>query len=57
MIKKELISQCSAGTDTTRTTLYWLVEYMAMYPEIQKKMQDEIDSVMGRSRFTNFNQI
>ncbi|XP_048833563.1 cytochrome P450 2J2-like isoform X2 [Brienomyrus brachyistius] len=39
-----------AGTETTSTTLYWSLLYMIKYPDIQEKVQAEIDSVVGRSR-------
>ena len=39
-----------AGSETTTTTLNWCMLYMAKYPEIQKKVQDEIDDVTGKSR-------
>ncbi|XP_053105462.1 cytochrome P450 2J2-like isoform X2 [Hemicordylus capensis] len=39
-----------AGTQTTSTTLRWALLYMAFYPEIQERVQAEIDSVIGQSR-------
>ena len=37
-----------AGTETTRMTLNWIWCYLAAFPEIQQKAQEEIDSVLGK---------
>ncbi|XP_056423499.1 cytochrome P450 1B1 [Hyla sarda] len=39
-----------ASQDTLSTALLWLVFYLIRYPEIQKKMQQEVDKVIGRDR-------
>ncbi|XP_023120247.1 cytochrome P450 2J4-like isoform X1 [Amphiprion ocellaris] len=39
-----------AGTETTTTTLHWGLLYMIHYPDIQKRVQAEIDAVIGSSR-------
>ncbi|XP_072043720.1 cytochrome P450 2J6-like [Amphiura filiformis] len=39
-----------AGTDTTGTTLNWTIFYMLLYPDIQERVQEEIDNVVGRNR-------
>ncbi|XP_038058682.1 cytochrome P450 2J6-like [Patiria miniata] len=40
----------AAGSETTATTLQWALLYMAVYPEIQQRVQTEIDAVVGRNR-------
>ncbi|XP_051995751.1 cytochrome P450 2K6-like [Xyrauchen texanus] len=37
----------AAGTDTTTSTICWSLLLMAKYPEIQDKVQEEIDRVIG----------
>ncbi|XP_028842058.1 cytochrome P450 2K1-like isoform X2 [Denticeps clupeoides] len=37
----------SAGTDTTATTLRWGLLFMAKYPHIQDRVQEEIEKVIG----------
>ncbi|XP_072037042.1 cytochrome P450 2J4-like [Amphiura filiformis] len=39
-----------AGADTTSTTLDWCCLYMMAYPDIQKKIQEEMDAVVGCNR-------
>ncbi|XP_038189416.1 cytochrome P450 2J2-like isoform X4 [Arvicola amphibius] len=39
-----------AGTETTSTTLRWALLYMALYPEVQEKVQAEIDRVIGQEK-------
>ena len=39
-----------AGSETTSTTLTWAVLYMVRYPEVQLKVQQELDSVIGQYR-------
>ncbi|XP_060722733.1 cytochrome P450 2J2-like [Tachysurus vachellii] len=39
-----------AGTESSATTLRWGLLFMMKYPEIQKKVQAEIDKVIGQSR-------
>ncbi|KAL8188162.1 UNVERIFIED_CONTAM: hypothetical protein K2H54_062269 [Gekko kuhli] len=51
---EENLTQCIfdffiAGTDTTATTLQWAVFLMATHPEIQEKVQKELEDVFGSS--------
>ena len=39
-----------AGSDTTSTTLSWLILYLAKFPKTQAKLQAELDEVVGKSR-------
>ncbi|XP_053109087.1 cytochrome P450 2D14-like isoform X2 [Hemicordylus capensis] len=39
-----------AGAETTSNTLLWGLFYMVLHPEIQQKVQEEIDNVIGRAR-------
>lgn len=39
------------GTETTSSTIRFALNVLIRYPEIQEKMQQEIDSVIGQERF------
>ncbi|XP_063775239.1 cytochrome P450 2U1 isoform X2 [Pseudophryne corroboree] len=39
-----------AGTDTTTNTLLWSLLYMCLHPDVQEKVQAEIDAVVGRDK-------
>ncbi|XP_066976818.1 cytochrome P450 2L1-like [Macrobrachium rosenbergii] len=39
-----------AGSETTSSTMRWMVALLATHPEVQKKMQGEIDSVVSRDQ-------
>ena len=42
-----------AGMETTSKQLEWIIYYMSKYPEIQQKVQDEIDNVVGNTGQTS----
>ena len=37
-----------AGAETTSSSLTSMILYMILYPEVQKRIQDEIDQLVGR---------
>lgn len=39
-----------AGAETTSTTLTWMFLLLALNPQPQEKLFEEIDSVVGKSR-------
>ncbi|NXC20178.1 CP1A4 protein, partial [Corythaeola cristata] len=39
-----------AGFDTVATALTWSLAYVALYPDIQKKIQQELDQTIGQER-------
>ncbi|XP_072125186.1 cytochrome P450 2H2-like isoform X2 [Mobula birostris] len=41
----------AAGMETTSTTLRWVMLLMMKYPQIQEKVHDEINTVIGSQRF------
>ncbi|XP_017311268.1 cytochrome P450 2J2 isoform X2 [Ictalurus punctatus] len=45
-----MLDMLEAGTESTATTIRWGLLFMMKYPEIQKKVQAEIDKVIGQSR-------
>ena len=44
-----------AGFGTLSRTMHWLILYMVAYPEVQKKVQSEIDLKVGHGRTVDFN--
>ncbi|KAJ4775957.1 hypothetical protein LUZ62_060214 [Rhynchospora pubera] len=49
-IKGLLLNLLAAGTDTTSTTIEWAVAELLQNPSILKRVQAEMDSVIGRDR-------
>ncbi|XP_069163629.1 cytochrome P450 2L1 isoform X1 [Procambarus clarkii] len=50
-LKSNLSDLYMAGTETTSSTLRWGFLYLAMYPQVQAKIQKEIDAVLPRDTF------
>ncbi|CAL1708931.1 unnamed protein product [Somion occarium] len=40
----------AAGSETTSTVMAWFMLAMLAYPEVQRKAQEELDTVIGRGR-------
>ncbi|XP_035670477.1 cytochrome P450 2J6-like isoform X1 [Branchiostoma floridae] len=40
----------TAGMETTATTLHWTALYMALYPDVQRKVQDELEAAVGKGK-------
>uniref|UniRef100_A0A6B2L684 Cytochrome P450 n=1 Tax=Arcella intermedia TaxID=1963864 RepID=A0A6B2L684_9EUKA len=53
MSEKHVIDHCTtflfAGEDTTACTLSWVMYYISLYPDIQERLQDEVDEVLKGS--------
>ena len=49
-LKVTLFDLFLAGSETTSTTLTWAALYMVRYPEIQTRVQEELDQVVGGDR-------
>ena len=49
-LRNTLFDLFLAGSETTSTTLTWAALYMVRYPQIQKKVQEELDQVVGQNR-------
>ncbi|XP_061593801.1 cytochrome P450 2J2-like [Cololabis saira] len=45
-----ILDLIEAGTESSATTLRWALLFMIHYPQIQEKVQAEIDRVIGQSR-------
>ncbi|AES63579.1 cytochrome P450 family protein [Medicago truncatula] len=49
--ENEMVNLCSeflnGGTDTTSTTLQWIMANLVKYPEVQRRLVEEIREVMG----------
>ena len=49
-LKVTLFDLFVAGSETTSTTLTWAALYMVRYPEVQRKVQEELDKEVGVNR-------
>ena len=49
-LKNVLFDLFLAGSETTSTTLTWAALYMVRYPQVQARVQAELDTVVGKNR-------
>ncbi|KAI0070807.1 cytochrome P450 [Panus rudis PR-1116 ss-1] len=57
MVKQTLASMYGAGSDTTVSSMMSFFLAMTLYPDVQKKAQEEIDNVIGTGRLPEFSDI
>ncbi|CAE6414823.1 unnamed protein product [Rhizoctonia solani] len=53
-VKHILMTLVGAGRETTVNTLMMFLVAMVLFPEVQKKAQQELDSVIGNTRLPSF---
>ncbi|MFF7635142.1 cytochrome P450 [Kitasatospora sp. NPDC008050] len=51
-IRDQLVTLLLAGTETTATTLAWVFHELARHPEIEARVQAEVDEVVGSGPVT-----
>ena len=52
---RSVIGLSGAALETTSASMEWLLNYMTAYPDVQKRVQNEIEDVVGSSRRVNLN--
>ncbi|KAH8703530.1 cytochrome P450 [Talaromyces proteolyticus] len=57
VIRDQVVAVLLAGRDTTAATLSWLIYEIAHYPEIVKKLREEILSTVGPSRAPTYDDL
>uniref|UniRef100_A0A1I8M232 Cytochrome P450 n=2 Tax=Musca domestica TaxID=7370 RepID=A0A1I8M232_MUSDO len=56
-IVQVIIDLFSAGMETIKTTLLWINVFMLRNPEAMKRVQDELDQVVGRHRLPSIEDL
>lgn len=49
-IKGLMVDIVYAGSDTTSSVLAWYILYIVLHPEVQKRIHEELDEVVGKGR-------
>lgn len=56
-LEEDLIITCmdmfTAGSESTSNTIEFIIMYLVLNPNVQKKLHEELDSVLQRSRRPN----
>ncbi|XP_037792289.1 cytochrome P450 2L1-like [Penaeus monodon] len=47
-LSKLIFDMFTAGSETTTNTLTWMLYYLAAFPDVQRKMQQEVDRVLPK---------
>ncbi|XP_054724318.1 cytochrome P450 2J6-like [Uloborus diversus] len=55
MLRGNIQSLFGAGSTPARATIEWALVCMVLYPDIQKVVHEELDSVIGKERFPAWN--
>ena len=54
----QLVSVCQdifvAGTETGSTTITFCLMFMCLHPNIQEKIHQELDSIIGQNRYPTY---
>ena len=45
-----LVDLFIGGSETTATSINWTVLYLLHYPQVQEKIHEELDQIVGKSR-------
>ncbi|KAL3732863.1 hypothetical protein ACJRO7_022387 [Eucalyptus globulus] len=53
IIKGQISSMLSAGTDTSAVTIEWAMSLLLNHPDVMKKAQAELDDVVGRDHLVD----
>ncbi|XP_064382545.1 cytochrome P450 1A1-like [Halichondria panicea] len=53
-VRKQVSSLFGAGFATTAVTLKYSLMMMALYPDVQRKLHEELDRVVGKNRYPEF---
>jgi cytochrome P450 len=48
-----MVNVVVGGSATTSTWLTWFILYMVLYPNVQSKIHEELDEVVGCDRLPN----